>query len=43
MLHFIELQSVSSEADQFQHKGTKGSVGDITQAINFLIMNKTFK
>ena len=43
MLHFIESQSVSSEAYQFQHKGTKRSVGDITKAITFLIINKTFK
>ena len=43
MLHFIELPSVSSEVHQFQHKRTKGSVGNITKAINFIIITKTFK
>ena len=43
MSHFIELQSVSSETHQFQHKVTKGSVGNITKAINFIIITKTFK
>ena len=43
MLQFIELQSVSSEALQFQHKGIKGSVGNITKTINFIIITKTFK
>ena len=43
MSHFIELQSVSSETQQFQHKVTKGSVGNITKVINFIIITKTFR
>ena len=43
MSHFIELQSVCSETHQFQHKGTKGLVGNITKAINFMIITKIFK
>ena len=43
MLHFIELQPVSSETRQFLHKGTKGSVDNITKASNIIIITKKFK
>ena len=43
MLHFIELQPVSCETQQFLHNGTKGSVDKITKAGNIIIITKKFK
>ena len=43
MWHFIEIQPVRSETQQFPHKGTKGSVGNITKASNFIIITKKIK